>query len=86
MADLTTRVDNLCNRILNKYSGKRILIIAHNRTNYAIRATLEGWDFKRFVKEHDQAEFYNCGVAVYNSEGQSDKMELVQNNLKLWED
>lgn len=86
IADLTMRVDNWYNKILRQYAGKRILIISHNRTIYAIRALLENWDFRCFMEKHDTHKMHNCGITTYNRASWSDKMELAQFNLKLWKD
>ena len=85
-ADLTTRVDNWYSKVLTKYAGKRILIISHNHTIYTIRAIVEKWDFRRFIKELALGEIYNCGITIYNRKMWSDKMELAEFNLNLWKD
>lgn len=85
-ADLTARVGNWYSKVLTQYAGKRILIISHNRTIYAIRAILENWDFRRCIEEHNDDGIYNCGVTIYNRETLSNKIELAQFNLNLWKD
>jgi len=83
--DLIQRVESAMGVYLERYAGKKVLIVGHHGTNVAIRSVLEEWNDTNaiFMQEYEK-ESPNCGVLAYTHLPWAGKLRVDFLNKQLW--
>lgn len=71
--DLRARVRDWYQQMVCEFAGKKVMIVSHFLTILALRANLENWDEKAFMKVEHGDKPHNLGLTVYEATNKYDQ-------------
>lgn len=81
------RVRSFMTTLVREHQDQVVYLVSHHLTKLSIRALLERWHHKEFMRVDDEEKPVNCGITHYVGNpqmGSDGKLELAEYNLQLW--
>jgi len=87
--DVRDRWRSVQNTLVREYAEQDVLIVTHHLSILALRANLEGFDDKEFIRLDDHEKPVNCGVTVFRGhpdQGSDGKLVMETYNEQLYQE
>ena len=87
VCDVRDRALSWMNTIIRDFAGKKVLVVTHHLTILSVRANLERFDAKEFLRLDEEEKPINCGVTLYKGEpkqGKQGRLMLESYNKKYY--